>query len=378
MKRTWAAASLTALTLSLVLAGCGSNEKTEDSMVKKVVVHTTVTPGGQFPDYLDITLDDVPRTKMRAEDFSMKGHATNWMDPSLHDFEAGFSKVESKGTLVRLYFDGFKDKYFYVEDWEVQNHADESLSFDSSKIDKVETPVADDFSHHTTEDGEVFNYWLYQRPDVGEPLPLVVVFHGYGDTHNILACRTSVAWAEPKWQKEHPCYVLSPTIADSDYNSYTTRKPIYDAIHEKIGQMIKQGMIDSKRVYVMGNSFGGLAVTEYLQDYPDDAAGAMALCSALNYSPGVTNDLSGIKRIPMRLFAAEHDGTIPSGETKKLCQKLTDLGALDVEMKIYSDEEMNAAGAENDNHSTFSYHHVEMAVMEDSANLEWMFAQVKR
>jgi predicted peptidase len=85
---------------------------------------------------------------------------------------------------------------------------------------------------------------------------------------------TSVAWAEPKWQEDHPCLVLSPTIADSDYNRYTTRKPIYGAIHQKIGQMIKQGMIDSKRGYVMGNSFGGLAVTEYLRDYPDDAAGA--------------------------------------------------------------------------------------------------------
>ncbi len=68
--------------------------------------------------------------------------------------------------------------------------------------------------------------------------------------------------------------MLSPTIADADYNSYTTRKPIYDAIHQKIGQMIKEGVVDPGRVYLMGNSFGGLAVTEYLQDYPDDAAGA--------------------------------------------------------------------------------------------------------
>ena len=40
---------------------------------------------------------------------------------------------------------------------------------------------------------------------------------------------------------------------------------------------------------------------------------------------------------------------------------------------MYSDEEMNASGADPSPDATYSYHHVELAVMEDDDYMSWMF-----
>ena len=39
------------------------------------------------------------------------------------------------------------------------------------------------------------------------------------------------------------------------------------------------------------------------------------------------------------------------------------------------DDEMNAAGASPDNNNTYSYHHVELAVMPDETYMEWLMGK---
>lgn len=367
--------------LSIVLLGgifmmaCGKNSNVDAE--KDVVVYTTVTPGGQFPDTIEVTFDKIPSGQVNAEDFAMTGKASNWMDNSLHDFSASFKEAVVDGNTLTLTFDGFTDKYFFVDSWEVTNQANAQLSFSSKDISKVVTPVADDFVKYSKEDGEEFTYQLFTPEDTSVPQPIVVVFHGFADTHNLRVYRTSVAWAEPEAQAKRPCYVLSPIIDDNDYYNAGKRSEIFDKVYAKLESMISEGKVDPSRVYIMGNSFGGMSTIEFMEKYPDIAAAGIPLCSALNYSPSAKSGLEKITHIPLWIAQAENDGTIPSENSKYMYKTLTELGSTVVDMKIYSDEEMNAAGGSSDPNSTFSYHHVEMAVMEDEAYAEWLFSQHK-
>lgn len=363
-----------------MLTGCGNITETSKnadlpSIISSVVVNTTVTKGGQFPDTLCVSLESEPSGPVQASDFLMEGWASNWMDPKLHSFTAAFSEVILEGNQLTLTFSDFKDKYFFVDNWTVTNAALPELSFSSDKITRIITPVADKFESFTKKDGEDFNYHLFTPKNTSCPQPIVIVFHGFADTHNLLAYRTSIAWAEDDAQKERPCYVLSPTIDDETYFTGDGRAAVFEKVYEKVQSMIQEGKVDPSRVYIMGNSFGGMSTIEFMEKYPDLAAGALALCSAVNYSETAVANLHQLPDIPVWFCHAEHDSTIPSENSKNMFRILTDLGRNQIHLTIYSDEEMNAAGGSSDPDSTFSYHHVEMAVMEDPAYAEWLFAQ---
>jgi len=398
MTKTGIRTVLLAMTaMSLMLTACGNNgganqptgmaedaktnaeantEAVADSIVKEVVVQTTVTPGGQFPSTLEVKLAEEYKGEVNAADFAMSGKATNWMDPSLHSFEAGFTDAKIEGDTLTLTFGEFTDKYFFVENWEVVNKNDSKLSFTSDKISKVVAPVADEFEYHSVDDGEAFNYHLFTPEDTSKPQPIVVVFHGYADTHNLLVYRTSVAWAELDAQAKRPCYVMSPVIGDDEYFVDGEREKVFAAVHNKLQQMIDEGLVDANRVYMMGNSFGGMSTIEYMESYPNTVAGALALCSALDYSETANDKLDALNDSAIWIAQAEHDGTISSDNSKQLYETLTANGNMKSKLTIYSDEEMNKAGCSPDNNSTFSYHHVEMKVMEDEAYAEWLFSQV--
>ena len=86
------------------------------------------------------------------------------------------------------------------------------------------------------------------------------------------------------------------------------------------------------------------------------------------------NDLEKMKDVPIWFAHAEHDNTIPVSASKTAVDKLTELGAKEVHFTMYSDDEMNAAGADSSPDSTYSYHHVELAVMEDDTYMEWLYS----
>ena len=117
------------------------------------------------------------------------------------------------GNTLTLVPQEFPEKYFYVKSFEVTCSEDPLYSFMSDRITKTITPVADDFVTLKGEGGRAFDYHLFD-PKKESPVPMVIVFHGFGDTSNLLTYRTAVEWAEPENQKVRSCYVLAPSIDD--------------------------------------------------------------------------------------------------------------------------------------------------------------------
>ena len=339
---------------------------------REITVRTRVTKWGQMPERFEIAGQALPEG-ITARDFTITGSANGWGTTARHPFECGVLAVEADGDGWSLAPERFPDKYFYVREMTVTCRSHPGLSFTLEDIARTITPTADDFTL-VQDDESRLSAHVY-LPEGAEALPLVLVFHGYGDTQNLLTYRTAVAWAEPGSQAARPCVVVAPTIEDGFYFSDVARARIYEGIVKYIRELIASGAVDDRRVYVMGNSFGGMASFEIAEQHPGMFAAILALCPALNYSGAGTAGLSKLTNIPVTIAQAEHDETIPASVGKAAAEALKTAGNPNVFLRIYSDAEMNAAGAVLGQENTYSFHHVELAVMEDETYYEWLFRQ---
>jgi predicted peptidase len=135
--------------------------------------------------------------------------------------------------------------------------------------------------------------------------------------------------------------------------------------------MIVSGKVDADRIYVMGNSFGGLATVEFTEKYPDLVAGAVVMCPALSYSQESTSNLVQMKNVPVWFAQATNDNVIPIKTSRNAVSTLQRLGAVEVRFTEFSDEEMLAAGA------AYGFHEADIAVMADESFVEWLFDKRK-
>lgn len=227
----------------LAMTGCGEAlEKGATGAdtpieVTDITVNTSVRKTGQYPENIVVTFDrDINKKEISASSFHMQGEAGYWGSDDTRSFEAEFESATISGNALTLVPSGFPEKYFYVKSFSVTCDEDEVLSFSSDKITKVNTPIADEFDTKTYDGDSSFEYHLFD-PGEKEPVPVVIVFHGYGDTNNLLTYRTAVEWADPDNQKVRPCFVLAPVIDDQTYFSEKGRDGVFTGVHEIVDKL---------------------------------------------------------------------------------------------------------------------------------------------
>ncbi|MCR5107794.1 MAG: hypothetical protein K6B28_06490, partial [Lachnospiraceae bacterium] len=353
--------------------GIGEKTQTPKSKHTGVTVNTTVRKTGQYPESFVLTFEeDIKEDDPDPSLFKLRGKAGFWGSNDTRDFECSFESAAISGNTLTLIPGDFPEKYFYVKEFTVDCKDHPEYGFTNSDITNIVTPIADDFTTVTNKDGINFDYHLFTPKDE-KNMPVIIVFHGFGDTDNLLTYRTAVEWAEPDNQKLRPCYVLAPVIDDRTYYSPSGRDRVYDAIKDILDNMISEGKINPQKIYLMGNSFGGMATIEFCEKYPETASAAIALCPALTYAPDVYKKLESIKNLPIWFAHAKGDNTIPVSASQTAVSTLNELEAEEVRFTQYSDNEMDSAGADSAPDATYSYHHVELAVMEDDSYQEWLF-----
>lgn len=217
--------------------------------------------------------------------------------------------------------------------------------------------------------GEIsFNYRLFS-PKSKDNQPLVITFHGYGDVEK--ECRIASSLGAGDNQEVRSCYVLAPVVEDNVYLALSERDMLYSALKSIIDEMVASGKVDAERIYVMGNSFGGLATVEFAEKYPDIVAGAIVMCPALSYSQESTSNLLQLKNVPVWFAQATNDNVIPIKTSRNAVSTLQRLGAVEVRFTEFSDEEMYAAGA------AYGFHEADIAVMADESFVDWLFDKRK-
>ena len=355
----------------------------ESETVEKedIVVNTEVTIAGQYPTSIEVKVEDATGLDaLTAADFTVAGQSAGWLTTELHDFEATFSDVVVDGNVVTLTFDSFPERYPYVDNYTVTCSANEALTFTVTKDTQTITPIADEFEQVRAADGGEFDYNLFTPEDTSVAQPLVIVFHGFGDDENLYHNRLATAWADPDNQAERPAYVLAPMFGGWDMYTKANREVVYANVYDKVQQMIKDGQVDPSRIYVTGKSYGGGATYEFLEKYPELAAGAIAMCgqSTSPYSD-VQSNLNKIVDVPLWIAHATNDPTVKVSCSQDVYNKLQRAGSTVVKYTEYSDEEMPAVVTPvvgPDVQGIESYHAVEAVVLEDTAYMEWLFEQV--
>jgi dipeptidyl aminopeptidase/acylaminoacyl peptidase len=146
--------------------------------------------------------------------------------------------------------------------------------------------IKPEFVEYTADDGLKLSGWLYKPNGVKEPLPIVLNFHGgpegqerpgFNSTYQALLSR-GIA-------------VFAPNVRGSsgfgkkfvNLDNGALREGSIKDIKASVDYVVKSGIADSKRIGIMGGSYGGYMVMQGLTQYPELFAAGANLFGVTNF-----------------------------------------------------------------------------------------------
>jgi predicted peptidase len=193
--------------------------------------------------------------------------------------------------------------------------------------------------------------WLTPlNPKEGEKYPLVICLHGSGGN-----VKASAVLAKQPMREQYPAFVIVPkaerpaTWAQTDI----FRRPGTAMLPEKmpvlietIRELIRTEAIDPVRVYITGQSLGGVGSWAAISRHPELFAAAVPVCGAWK-----VEDVPKMLSVPVWAFHGEKDPTVPVHFSRDLTAAITKAGGTakyteypgvghDSWLKAYDDAEM--------------------------------------
>lgn len=152
-----------------------------------------------------------------------------------------------------------------------------------------------------------------------DKLPLVLCLHGAGGNTaaaNILA--------SDEQQKKHRCVVMAPACdsktqhwVDTRFRRGGDKTPVTTELLEALDSVIKEANIDSTRVYITGQSLGGVGTWGLIAKHPTRFAAAVPVCGI--WSP---EDAPKMKGVAIWAFHGEKDPTVPVAGSRDMIAAL--------------------------------------------------------
>ena len=196
---------------------------------------------------------------------------------------------------------------------------------------KVEPPFRKKM--YTDKKGTKMPYRLFVPPsyDSSKKYPLIFWFHGgsgRGSNNEAQISneneKGSHVWTAPDNQATLPAFVLAPQCPEREnWSSPEFNEvggPLQSAM-EIFAQVQKDYSIDPERIYLAGQSMGGLGVWSLLQTYPELWAGAVVVSSYDNFT-----NVGAITRVPLWIFQSEMDMTVPVDLVRQMVRQIKKAG----------------------------------------------------
>lgn len=429
---------LVAMTLSIgMLSGINTkvNAEVKQDVVSNIKANTYVGDDGIMVDSFELTVADGERLQgLTSEDFNIVGNSNSSM--SVCDYEDdGIELVVADNKLIidvnDFRYDGtqtikvrpneegentnllFRLEYIdkVKRDFEVICSKDSDLSFGYSDITEKATKTLDEFvsgEYTSEENGKSLRYDIYM-PTNDEKVPLVIWLHGGGEVlsssqegANIAANRGATTWIESGYETAVLSFQYPENykyaIYDDDEESkeqLALMEEYFDLQYEFIQNLIKEGKVDSSRIYVVGASSGGGAAVRFLMQYPDLFAAAIPIATKdtiayaeSTYSPTFKPEpsiegqvelykekLKGLEDIPIWFVHAIDDPICNPVVSSLSYQALQELGSTKVKMSMYSTEEMG--GLFGIDETGLNPHASWINALNDDDMISWLFAQQK-
>ena len=169
---------------------------------------------------------------------------------------------------------------------------------------------------HSAPDGNTpYRLFLPVMYDTAQRYPLILWLHGAGgsgadNAGQIAGDQTdgTHAWTTEQSQAAHPAFVLAPQAA----NGWATKDnldlgPVLTHVLQIVDAVSAEYPIDSRRVYVLGQSMGGAGVWNLITNQPDRFAAAVLVCPVTYGADRAGKAVS----VPTWMFMGERDGLAP-------------------------------------------------------------------
>lgn len=375
MTRKHFAGKRTLLRTLIMLALCTAmalmviSAQAKGKLVTDIVADTYVAPMGQSARAFTLTVaDPAVLNGLTPADFTVENNFLDiFSSVKAPEDVTAISIVDNRLTLT-------VSPFLYANNFAITCKAVEGLSFTKADVRWAYTAVADTFASRTADGSNMVSvqYKLYSPPKAEQPLPLVLLLHGGGESGEdnriqLRANRLAIEYAEPAAQQAYPSYIMAPQSTKG------WSKGERDTLVQEIRRMIASGKVDASRVYVMGPSMGGIGTFNIITDHPDFFAAAVPIC-------GFARDLEGLTKVanlPIWIHHAEGDPVVLVSGSRDAYAKLKDAGSTAVKYTEYTNEQMHELDLVPFMDITAAYHFSWVNVLLNPAVQEWMFAQQK-
>jgi len=184
---------------------------------------------------------------------------------------------------------------------------------------------------YTNPSGQRMPYRLFIPPgyDNSKPYPLVLWLHGAGGAGTNNRAQISQdqipgthTWTKPQNQAKFPTFVLvpqSPTNWISD--GVESLSPEMLLVLEILEAVRTEFNIDRNRIYVAGQSDGGVGTWNVITQRPDLFAAAIPLCGG-----GDPSQAYRLAKMPIWAFHGARDPIIPVAESRKMIAAIQKAG----------------------------------------------------
>jgi predicted peptidase len=186
---------------------------------------------------------------------------------------------------------------------------------------------------YTDEKGEQMPYRFFvpTNYDSQQKYPLIFWLHGaagrgFDNTAQIAGGNEQGAhyWTTKANQAQLPAFVLAPQCPEDHFWSEPELNEMSPQLHmalDILAVVQKEFSIDPDRIYLAGQSMGGVGVWALLQSLPDRWAAALVLCAYDN----LTNT-RGIARLPLWVFQGDADLVVPASLVRQMVKALKKAG----------------------------------------------------
>jgi len=153
-------------------------------------------------------------------------------------------------------------------------------------------------------------------------VPLVLCLHGAGGS-----TRAAEVLSMPRMQEKYPCFVMAPGCSKKEIWGNTdviARQREYERlpiIIEAIQSLVNKEAIDPCRIYVTGQSMGGVGTWAALARYPNVFAAGVPVCGAWN-----PKDADKLAKTPVWAFHGATDATVPPKWSRELTESISKAG----------------------------------------------------
>jgi predicted peptidase len=202
------------------------------------------------------------------------------------------------------------------------------LSFGGSAVaqKKAKNAARQDFveKSYRSADGAELNYrWLPpQKVEAGQKYPLVVCLHGRGG-----GTVAPAVLAGKELRDKHPCFIMEPRVgaegcwAETDVLGRKLGVEALPKVVAAVRLLLEKEPIDPSRVYVTGQSMGGIGSWAAAARHPDLFAAAVPVCGAWDVSQA-----SKMTPVAIWAFHGEKDARVPVKFSRELTAAVVKAG----------------------------------------------------